>query len=76
MPSYENVQSMLKIGPQHEIYPWFQRQNFSKSFSDFQFRRLDFGMILLLNQWELGLGLLIEIIDGMKGCNFGLDGLR
>ena len=33
--------------------------------SEKQFHVLDLEMILLLNQWELGLGLLIAIVDGI-----------
>ena len=40
-------------------------RKFSKSFSDFQFHRLDFGMILLENHWELELDPLMEVVDGM-----------
>ena len=42
----------------------FSNWNFSKS-SVFQFRRLDFGMILLGIGWELGLDPLIEVEDGI-----------
>ena len=40
-------------------------RKFSKSFSDFQFHRLNFGTILLENHWELELGPLIEIVAGV-----------
>ena len=37
----------------------------SKSFSDFQFRRFDFGMILLRFGCELELDPLMEVEDGI-----------
>ena len=40
-------------------------RKFSKSFSDFQFHRLNFGTILLANHWELELDPLMEVGDGM-----------
>ena len=40
-------------------------RKFSKSFSDFKFRRLDFGMILLCIGWELDYEPLIEIVASM-----------
>ena len=40
-------------------------RKFSKSFSYFQFHRLNFGAIFLANHWELELGPLIEIVAGI-----------
>ena len=42
----------------------------------FSFIGSTLGMILLMSLWELGLGLLIRIVDYTKGYNFHLECFR
>ena len=48
-----------------KVTPDFREKNFLSVNSEKQFHALDLNMILLLNQWELGLGILIEIVAGI-----------
>ena len=67
---------MLKKGPQVSFEVYLETQKFSKSKTKFQFHWLDLVMILLMILGELGLGLLIEVEDGIKGYNFHLHCFR
>ena len=63
-------------GPTSQFWGPFEDWKISKSQIKFQFHVLHFGVILLNISWELGLGLLIEVEDGIKGYNFHLHYFR
>ena len=67
---------MLKKGPQVSFEVYLETQKNSKSKTKFQFHWLDLVMILLMILGESGLGLLIEVEDGIKGYNFHLHCFR
>ena len=67
---------MLKKGPQVSFEVYLETEKFLSHRSSFSFIGSILGLILLMILWELGLRILIGIVDYMKGYNFRLDCLH